>query len=127
MTKAANSVWKDCEICRDLPEGDWYDGFSSGKISAGFSRLEKLDMERFREKIVRYKNFEERLTIIGLRRCPLCHTFYLETGENDTQHYASYLMSIDRIEDDEAFRELSARRSKKAKEWLRDLRTTMVK
>lgn len=109
----ANPAWKACGICRDLPYYEGYDAFSDGSFNEGFSRLEKLELFR--------RGRGNQVTIKGLHRCPDCHTFYLEEGENDTNHFASYLLSMGRITPDEAHQYLTGKGSGMKRRWLDDL------
>lgn len=82
---------ENCEICQGLPSSSSYDVFhDNASYKADFSRLES------------FEDVLEARALGGLKRCPICHTFYLETGESDPHHFMSYEMSISRIEDGEA-------------------------
>jgi hypothetical protein len=87
----------DCEICRELNDVHSIDDFTDQSFPQAAYRLEECGR---------------------LRRCPLCHRFYLMTSESDPHHYMSSESWLRRINKTAALRELSNMPAKKAKRWL---------
>ena len=112
-------AWKTCEMCSKQPSGDSYDIFQEDGYKADYSHLERPadSTEQLIDMLLKLK----------LRRCPICHTYYLETRESDPHHFMSYEQSISRVSDKKALRELSSIETDKAKEWLNDLRRKLGK
>ena len=117
LSAPKSSGWQSCEKCSKQPSGDSYDVFQEDGYKADYSHLERPADST--EQLI------EMLLELKLRRCPICHTFYLETSESDPHHFMSFEHSISRISDEEALQELSSIDTNKAKEWLDDLRRTM--
>ncbi len=95
-----------CEICRDILSGYTVDDLRGESFPDAVYRLERLG---------------------GLRRCPLCFTFYLMESGSDTHHYMSAETSITRISHDKALGMLSTllasgdqprKEADKAKRWM---------
>lgn len=95
-----------CEICRDILSGYTIDDLRGESFPDAVHRLERLG---------------------GLRRCPLCFTFYLMESGSDPHHYMSAETSITRISHDKALGMLSTllasgdqprKEADKAKRWM---------
>ncbi len=87
----------DCEICRELEDDLVIDNIAAETFPPAVSRLEKCG---------------------GVRRCPLCHGYYLMTHESDPHHYMSSETWLRRIDETEALRVLANLPRAKAKPWL---------
>ena len=101
----------DCEICRNIPSYQYIDLVAGESFPPVADRLEPRGDAR----------------LPGLRRCPLCHTFYLVDDESDTHHFISAERSLVRIDGTRALRELALCSGSIARKWLDDLRRRMGK
>lgn len=89
-----------CEICRELEDALIIDNIVGEEFPPAVDRLEKCG---------------------GLRRCPLCHGYYLMSHESDPHHYMSSETWLRRIDETEALRVLANLPRAKAKPWLEAL------
>ena len=71
--------WQSCEMCSKQPSGDSYDVFQGDGYKADYSHLES-PADSIEQRI-------DMLLKLNLHRCPICHTFYLESGESDPHHF----------------------------------------
>lgn len=95
--KPSSAARRDCEICKNLKDVHSIDDLSDETFPAAAYRLEECGR---------------------LRRCPLCHRFYLLTSESDPHHYMSSESSLRRINKAKALRELANMSPKRAKPWM---------
>ncbi len=99
-SSATRRARRDCEICKDLKDAHSIDDLSDESFPAAAYRLEECG---------------------SLRRCPLCHRFYLLTSESDPHHYMSSESSLRPINKTQALRELANMSPKRAKRWMNAL------
>jgi hypothetical protein len=91
---------QSCEICRELEDAVVIDNIAAETFPPVVDRLEKCG---------------------GVRRCPLCHGYYLMTHESDPHHYMSSETWLRRIDETEALGVLARMPAKQAKPWLNAL------
>ncbi len=94
---AAPETGQTCEICKHLEDALVIDNIAGEEFPPAVYRLEQCG---------------------GVRRCPLCHGYYLMTHESDPHHYMSSETRLRRIDTTTALRELAKLPRKKAKPWL---------
>jgi hypothetical protein len=100
-------AWKACEVCSEIIS------LKNSSLPAqhdDFSHMEKRSLRELGKK-----------DVLGLMHCPHCHTFYLEEGLSDSNHWYSYNVYVDPLDDDEALRWLSRLEPGSTKEWLAHL------